>query len=124
MNPRRTVVLGLTIALAVYGSAVGLRYVNEERGGKRIANPLPQLGGVELLIAWGVIFTFLTIMADIPATGELAASFTWLIVLAMLFTYGVEAFSNLAVMIGGGGSESPTPDKPPTVRIEGGREIR
>lgn len=98
MNPSRTVILGMTIAGVVFVSAYGLQFATTEQG-KRIKNPLPALGGIEMFVAWGVLFLFLIIMAEIPATGDLASAFTWLIVLAMLFSYGPAAFQNLMALM-------------------------
>lgn len=112
MTPQRQVVLGMTIAGLIFVSAYGLQYANESGGGRRLANPLPKLGGVEMFMAWGILFVFLIVMAEIPNTGQLAAAFVWLIVLAVLFTYGVAAFQNLLVIMGqAGGKTSGSMDK-------------
>lgn len=91
----------MTIAGVVFVSAYGLQAANKDKPG--FVNPLPQLGGAEMFVAWGVLFLFLIIMAEIPATGDLASAFTWLIVLTVLFAYGPAAFSNLLVMMGQAG---------------------
>lgn len=94
----RQVTLAMIVAGLIYGSAAGLEYINDSRDAKRIANPLPKLGGWEALIGWSVIFVMLTIMADIPKTGKLAIAFAWLFVFSILFSYGIEAFTNLQVL--------------------------
>lgn len=100
MSPIRQVILALTISGLVYGAANGLGYVNDQNG-RRIENPLPKLGGYEMVVAWSVIVLTLTVMAEIPSTGDLAVSFAWLVLLAMLFSYGIEAGQNLQLMVSG-----------------------
>lgn len=105
MSPIRQVILALTISGLVYGAANGLGYVNDQNG-RRIENPLPKLGGYEMVLAWSVIVLTLTVLAEVPATGELAVSFAWLVLLAMLFSYGIEAGQNLQLMMSGSATVS------------------
>lgn len=95
----RSVIFAMSLSLATVLSARGLQYVNEANG-KRIANPLPELGGAESFFAWGVILVALVALADAEPTGALGASFAWLIFLAVLYTYGISALDNLRVMMG------------------------
>lgn len=44
------------------------------------------------LAAWGLLYIILLTLTDIPATGEIAQAFAWLILLTILLTYGVDAF--------------------------------
>lgn len=104
MTPTRQVVLGLTISGILFGAANGLQYVNDEAG-RRIANPLPSLGGWEMLIAWGSLFITFVILSEMPPTQQLAVAFVWLITLTMVFTYGIAAFENLRLMIGDSGND-------------------
>lgn len=113
----RQVTLAMMVAGIVYGAAAGLEYVvDQDSGRERIANPLPKLGGWQALIGWGTMFVMLTIMADIGPTGPLAVAFAWLFVVVILFTYGIEAFENLQILMGaptvsdagGGGGSSKT----------------
>lgn len=99
LNRNRDVVLAYTIALAVFGIAHGLQFVNEGQG-KRIANPLPKLGGWNSLIGWSALFLFLIILAEIPATSQLGPAFAWLILLTIMFVYGTAAFTNLLALMG------------------------
>lgn len=114
MTPTRQVVLALTASGILFATANGLQYANDEAG-RRIANPLPRLGGWEMLIAWGALTTFLVLASELPSTGDLAVAFAFLILLTMLFTYGVSAFQNLVALMGdrekqtgGGGGGSKT----------------
>jgi len=115
----RDVVLAYTIALALFGTAHGLQFVNEEQG-KRLANPLPRLGGWNSLIGWSALFLFLIIMSEIPATSQLGSSFAWLILLTVFFVYGTAAFQNLIALMGqGAGTPEPggtTPGSDPEFR--------
>jgi len=99
----------MTISAVVFISALGLSYMADEAGVKRVANPLPKLGGVETFIAWGVMLTFLVVLADIESTGPLAVSFAWLFLLAVMFTYGQAAAQNLLALMGEQGSTQPAP---------------
>lgn len=111
----RQVTLAMLIAGLVYGAAYGLEYAVDQRTDRQsIANPLPKLGGWETLIAWGTVYLMLVIMADIPASGQLAVAFAWMFVLAILFSYGIEAFSNL-LELQNGGTEG---GDPPATTIE------
>lgn len=109
MNPMRSVILALTVSGIVFAAANGLEYVNDQNG-KRIANPLPKLGGWEMVVAWSVVILTLSVMAEIPATGELAVSFAWLVMLAMILSYGLEAAQNLMLMMGGESSGADSPN--------------
>jgi hypothetical protein len=107
----------MTAAGVVYGAAIGLETASNSRDGQHIENPLPKLGGWESLAAWGFMFVFLIFLADLGSTGELAKSFAYLFLLAIMFTYGIEAFENLQAMMnqsatGGDSSagESPPPN--------------
>lgn len=99
MAPKRAVLLTLIFGGMLYVSAYGLEYTNEQNG-KRIANPLPKLGGIEVAVGWAFLALILYGMAEIPPTAELAQAFALLILLSLLFTYGVEAFTNLLVLMG------------------------
>ena len=99
----------MTISAVVFISALGLSYMADEAGVKRVANPLPKLGGVETFIAWGVMLTFLVVLADIESTGPLAVSFAWLFLLAVMFTYGQAAAQNLLALMGEQGNGEPAP---------------
>lgn len=94
----RQVIFSLSLSLAVVLAARGLQYVNESKG-RRLANPLPELGGIESFMAWAVILVFLIAMAEMDQTGPLGASFGWLIFVAVLFAFGQGAFDNLRVLI-------------------------
>lgn len=91
----RHVVLAMTAAGVVYGSAVGLQMANDSRDGRHVENPLPKLGGWEAIAAWSFMFVFLVFLADVGPTGDLAKSFAYLFLLAIVFTYGIEAFANI-----------------------------
>lgn len=107
-NPyARQVVYALSLALVTVLGARGLQYANEQNG-KRIANPVPNFGGIETFLAWGVILVFLIALADMPQTGALGASFAWLILLAIVFVYGVGAAENLQMLMGQSKASGPT----------------
>lgn len=97
----RQVTLAMIVAGIIYGAAAGLAYaVDQDDGRETIANPLPKLGGWQALIGWGTMFVMLIVLADMGAPGPLASSFAWLFVVAILFTYGIEAFQNLQILMG------------------------
>lgn len=97
----RQVTLAMIVAGIIYGAAAGLEYaVDQDNGRESIGNPLPKLGGWQALIGWGTMFVMLIILADIGPTGPMATSFAWLFVVAILFTYGIEAFDNLQTLMG------------------------
>jgi hypothetical protein len=103
----RQVVLAMTVSALIYAAAVGLDFVADERG-TRPTNPLPKFGGFEALFAWGTVFVFLIAMADFgEAPGQLATAFAYLFLIAILFTYGIEAFSNIRELYGDTGGEPP-----------------
>lgn len=100
-NAARQVTLAMIVAGIIYGAAAGLEYVvDQDDGRERIANPLPKLGGWQALIAWGFMFVSLTVMADMGKPGRMAIAFAWLFTVAILFTYGIESFENLQILMG------------------------
>lgn len=116
----RHVVLAMTGALVIYGSAYGLQYANDQDG-RRIENPLPKLGGWETLIGWGFMFVFLIFLADLGAPGDLAVAFAYLFLVAILFTYGIEAFANLRELMGQSIGDDSTGNIEPPDKIIGPR---
>ncbi len=53
------------------------------------------------VLGWGVLYLILIAGADIPATGKIAAAFSWLLFLSIMLFYGVDAFNNLSNLDGG-----------------------
>jgi hypothetical protein len=92
----------MSASFAVFLAAHGLAYVADENGVKQFDNPFDdRLGGIEQFVAWGVVFVTLIVLADFGGgMGELAANFSWLLLLAMLFSYGIGAFGNLQALMG------------------------
>lgn len=112
----RQVILSMSLGMGIVLAARGLEYVNESNG-RRIANPLPNLGGVESFLAWGVILVFLVALADFDSTGALGASFGWLIFFAVMYAYGVGAFENLRLMMNGASAPSSTAKTIPARKV-------
>jgi uncharacterized membrane protein YhaH (DUF805 family) len=52
-------------------------------------------------MGWAVLFVFLVILADIPATQALATTFAWLILLSVLMLFGPLAGQNIGSLFGG-----------------------
>lgn len=53
------------------------------------------------LFGWAVIAIALSIFADIESTSEVAVAFAWLILIAVLFNYGVKLFDGISAIVGG-----------------------
>lgn len=99
MAPKRVVFMCLLFGGMMYVAAYGLEFANADKG-RRVANPLPKLGGIEAGIGWSILALVLYGAAEVPVTSELAQAFALLILLTMFFTYGVEAFQNLLIGMG------------------------
>lgn len=97
MTPQRTVVIMTTVSLMIFLAAGG-RVETVMAKLRGAAPPAPTKGTFTAgtLVAWAFLFTFLIVMADIPATGQLAAAFAMLIFLSVAITYGTAAFENIA----------------------------
>jgi len=103
----------MSASFAVFMAAHGLAYVADENGVKRFDNPFDaRLGGIEQFVAWGVLFVTLVVLADFGGgLGELSAQFSYLILIAMLFSYGIGAFGNLQALMGEANARSATDNR-------------
>jgi hypothetical protein len=95
MDPRQQVVLAMIVALTTFVVA-GPDALGRVRGKlDRTADTSQSGWTANNAFGWAVLFVFLIVMADIPATGELAASFAWLILLGILLLFGPLAATNV-----------------------------
>jgi hypothetical protein len=51
-------------------------------------------------IGWAVVFATLLILADIPATEQIASSFSWLLLISVLIAFGPAAFATISGVSG------------------------
>lgn len=56
---------------------------------------------MQRIAAGVVVFLSLTILADLPATSELAVAFAYLILLSAALTVGPVAFARVSSLVGG-----------------------
>lgn len=70
-----------------------------------------------VVFGWLVVGGFLLILADIPATSELAVSFAYLMLVAALLAAGPAAFDNLTRLVT---KASATPTGGTTIGVPGG----
>jgi hypothetical protein len=52
-----------------------------------------------MVIGWLIVAGFLLVMADIPATADLAVAFAYLILITAFLTGGFDAMQNLASLL-------------------------
>jgi len=107
MTPTRTVILTTTVSALVFLMAGGKveTLVARARGTDAPAD----MGRVTsaTLAGWAFLFVSLIILADIEQTGELAAAFSWLIFLSIMFAYGPSAFAAVTKAVSGGSTTTP-----------------
>lgn len=48
------------------------------------------------VVGWGATFLILITLADLPPTGKLAASFSWLILVSTIVAFGKPAMENIS----------------------------
>lgn len=58
-------------------------------------------GPMQRVIAGGIVFFVLVMLADIPATSEVAVAFAYLILLSAALTVGPVAFGRISSLVGG-----------------------
>jgi len=98
MTPQRSVVLSMLLAGLIFGAAGGKvsDVVSRVRGQQVESKPFT----AETIFAWGFLFTFLMIGADIPTTGRFTAMMSWLIAMGVAIGFGPAAFYNLQTLTG------------------------
>ena len=100
MSPNRQVVLSMLIAGLIFGAAGGkVADITARVRGQHVES---KSFSAETIFAWGFMFTFLIIGADIPATGKLSAAMSWLIALGITIGFGPAAFNNINNLMGTG----------------------
>lgn len=111
MSGARTVVIATTVSMLVFLAAGGrFEKVVAKLGGKNEAETEAATIAVgRTLVAWAALFVMLTILADFPATEQIASAFALLIMLTMILAYGVDAFENIARTVGGGAGRGGPP---------------
>lgn len=72
----------------------GIRRLKGEAPTARPSKSDPKLG-VTTATGWAIMFLFLVVGADIPATSDIAIGFAWLILLVVALLYGADAFRNI-----------------------------
>lgn len=55
---------------------------------------------VPVAAGWAMMFLFLIILTDVPATSDLGVAFAWLILLSIALAYGADAFDNIGSVLG------------------------
>lgn len=107
MSGARTVVIATTVSMLVFLAAGGRfeRVVAKLSGNQQAEKEAAATTVGRTLVAWAALFVMLTILADFPATTQIASAFALLIMLTMILAYGVDAFENIAQTVGGQGSK-------------------
>lgn len=70
-------------------------------GGGGSGASIAAAGPMQRGIAFGIVFFSLVMLADIPATSEVAVAFAYLILLATALTVGPVAFGRISSLVGG-----------------------
>lgn len=103
MNATQTVVYTQLLAFILFalGGPDGTQRVKNGvrrlQGKKPSAAPAksdPKLG-IGTATGWAIMFLFLIVGADLPATSDIAIGFAWLILLVVALLYGTDAFRNI-----------------------------
>jgi hypothetical protein len=101
VDPRQQVVLATLLSFTVFVSA-GPRALNRVQGKVSGTSDKSDSGWTaKNAFGFAVLFTFLIIGADVPATADLSIAFAWLILLSVLMLFGPVAFKNLSGIFGG-----------------------
>lgn len=70
-------------------------------GGGGGGNVATVAGPFQRVIAGGIVFFALVMLADIPATSQIAVAFAYLILLSAALTVGPVAFARISTLVGG-----------------------
>ncbi len=103
MNPIQHVILAQLLAFILFALGGpdgtvrvtnGIRRLQGQEPKPRPTRSDPKLG-VTSAAGWAVMFLFLIVLADVPATSDIGIGFAWLIAFVVFLLYGQDAFRNI-----------------------------